>query len=211
MTKKTEMNKIVLRACSLALFLLQSMLAIAQQCVFVEDEFLNERVYSSLKTKLKLGEDVCFKNIPGGQAKLLVKYSRLLSGRNVHVYGYCNSLCAALALSADKVILHKTHNSKEPSGMLIHGTFDMSNMEWHPSSLDDVDFYHERLKIIPKKDIEQAISYKKYGPNGLIISSEPWPQLHPSKSLVNVCEDFPKRCRSLKIYDLSKIGIFVEN
>ena len=83
-------------------------------------------------------------------------------------------------------------------------------MEWHSSSLDSVEYFHDRLKIISKQDIVKALSIKKYGPSGLIISADPFPQLHPSKSLVHVCEDFPKKCRSLRIFDLKLMGISVE-
>lgn len=198
------------KACLVALLAMHSIWVFAQKCVLLEGEFLDEKVYLSLRDQLKPDDNICFKNIPGGQAKHLIKYSRLMSERRVHVYGFCNSLCAELALSAAQLILHKSQDPNEPTSMLIHGTFDMRNMEWHPSSLDSVEYFHDRLKIISKQDIVKALSIKKYGPSGLIISADPFPQLHPSKSLVHVCEDFPKKCRSLRIFDLKLMGISVE-
>lgn len=142
---------------------------------------------------------------------MLVKYSRIIEGKKVHVYGYCNSLCADLALSADRLFLHKSNDAKNPSYMVIHGNFNIKNKTWDPSSLDNVEYYFDRFKIIEKKHIIQALSFKKYGPNGLIISSAPFPQLHPSKSLVHLCENFPNKCKSLNIFNLDKIGIHIEN
>lgn len=122
----------------------------ATNCIYIEDSFLGLETYHNLQKKITKNDDICFKNIPGGLASMLVKYSRIIEGKKVHVYGYCNSLCADLALSADRLFLHKSNDAKNPSYMVIHGSFNMKNETWDPSSLDNVEYYFDRFKIIEK-------------------------------------------------------------
>jgi hypothetical protein len=194
----------------LAFFLL-TFSAKAHNCASIENTILDEDSYNLLRNKFSHYTDVCFEDIPGGDQSMLIKFSRLINGKTVHIRGYCNSLCAALALSADRLILYRTKNAKYPSHMGIHGAFSAATGEWHPSSFDYIDYYYERLKIIDKKFIIKALSYKEYKPNGLIISSAPIIQLAPSKSLVHLCEDFPRKCHSLNVFNLSKMDIIVIN
>lgn len=191
------------------LILLSAKACHAYECVHVQNSFLDDNVYLILKNELRENDGVCFKNIEGGKANLLMKFSRLIAGRPIRVFGYCNSLCAQLALTSDDMIIYKSGDIKNPSTMVIHGTFNVKTKEWHESSLDNVEMYFDRLKILPKYEIIKALSIKEYGKNGLIISTTPLPDLYPSKSLVHLCESYPKKCKSMAIYDLKEMNIQV--
>lgn len=192
------------------MFLFAFPIAKAENCIWLHDVFLGNETYLYLKNEISNKDAICLKDIPGGQANLFTKYSQLIKNKKIHVYGYCNSLCALLALSVDHLVLHRSKDAENPSYLFIHGTFNIKNEKWDPSSLDNIDYLHDRLKVIKKEHIARALSFKTYGPSGLIISSTPFSQLKPSKSLVQLCEDFPKKCISLEVFNLNKIEIIVK-
>lgn len=194
-------------------FQLQSKAAQAfpTDCAIISNTILNDSAILKLQQQMNQlkSNNICFENIPGGMVNLYSEFRKIVISKKIHIKGYCNSLCSDLAIFGSELYLYKSDNIKSPTHLLIHGSFDQKNGAWHSSSLDYVDYYIDRFPRIKKKDLIEAMSYKNYGLNGIIISATPLPHLDFKKSQVVICENYPQKCRSLNIDNLELLNIKV--
>lgn len=146
-------------------------------------------------------------NVMGGEYLVAKKIGFFVGHRkiSVEIEGVCISACAFIALEGRTLAL--IDKSDEPPAMiLIHGTFKKQTAEWSSVALvHELDFLVERLKVISKADIEDALKFKN-PKSGLIITSRPSTKLNAADSLVLTCNPFPS-CKSLNINNLEPMRI----
>lgn len=177
--------------------------------LFIEDTFLAaDSLVAEVERLAREHPDVdtiWLKNIPGGLIRHAPRLKSVFENRRVHVTGFCNSLCAWLALQGTTLTLH---DDAFPSTLVIHGSFDLTSQQWSPRSLEQLDFYASRLSGLSRDLIEKALSFRQIGTiSGLVIASHPIDRIGGARGPVYVCEEYPTRCEDAGIGSLDQIRI----